>query len=166
MKTVWKKAVALMLAVSLSGCAGWVENFKKDPVTQIQNIVQGVETAISIAVLIFGQVKPTLPPEEQVKAQAEMDKSLFAVRASVSALQLGLNAAVDAGKPNPDLGKLVSDLGRTLDALKSIVDTYAGTSSLPGAGPTKKTVVGYDVFVRHVASVKARMPQALAATSQ
>ena len=66
MKSAWKKVVVLTLSVSLTGCAGWIENFKKDPVTQIQNVIQGVETVVSIAVLIFGQVKPTLSPEEQV----------------------------------------------------------------------------------------------------
>jgi len=151
------------LGLSTAGCSSWISNFKKDPVGQIQNVIQIVETIISVGTLVFGQVKQALPTDAQAKAQADWDEALLKVNSAVAALQSAVKVAADANQPNPDLSKLVTDLMAAIDALHAVVNTY---SAKPSTGKLTAAVKpkGYDLFVQQIALLKSQSPMISSST--
>lgn len=151
-------------AISTAGCSTWISNFKKDPIGQIQNVVQIVQTIVSVGTLVFGQVKQALPPDSQAKAQADWDEALLKVNASVGALQAAVKVAEDANQVSPNFEKLASDLMKAVDALHAVVNLYGISPTAPGRLGAGKTPKGYDVFVQEIALLKGGMPGMVGST--
>lgn len=131
--------LALMLVVALStvsGCAAiaaWWNNFKQDPVAQVQVFEQGVAVAVADATIAFQVVKNFLPADVQVKAQADFDSAILSVNHAMAALNDAVQAAVVAQSANPDFTAIITDVTNAVVAVIAIVDQYKSAPSAPAA---------------------------------
>lgn len=103
-----------------SGCATWWSNFKADPVAQTQSILSTIQTIVSVATMVFGQVKPALSAEDQQIAQEAFDKAVLAVQHSEGLIQQAVQTAADQ-KEKLDLTALLADAGKAVDQLQAMI---------------------------------------------
>jgi hypothetical protein len=156
--------VTPVIGFSVTGCATWISNFKKDPIGQIQNVIQIVQTIISAGTIVFGEVKTALPADEQAKAQADWDAAILKVNGTVAALQAAVQVAVDAKQPNPNLSQLVTDLVKAIDELQTVISLYNSHLSASGKLAAKAPPKGYDLFLQQVALLKKQSGAVSAST--
>lgn len=118
------KRIALLLAILLTtqSCATWWENFKKDPVAQIERAVSSVSAVISLATMLFGQIKPNLHADSQADAQKKFDDAVLACVRGQLALKKAVDAAKEAQEPNPDFTKIMADIGDSVRKLQELVN--------------------------------------------
>lgn len=122
-------------AAATSGCATWWSNFKSDPVAQTQSILSTIQTIVSVATMVFGQVKPALSPEDQVAAQEAFDKAVLAVQHSEGLIQQAVQTAADQ-KTKLDLTALLADAGKAVDQLQAMIAALkAKAPGKAGASP-------------------------------
>lgn len=162
-KRKYQKAIALMLVgltLSISGCAAWWANFKKDPVAQVESILSVASTVLNIAQVVFGSIKPSIPADQQAKAQADFDAVMLAANNSVATVQDALQVAEDAKVSNPDFTKVLNDLSTAIAQVQTTIDTYkalvkSGTPGNTGVS-VAPTVPGYDTLVARVGILRQR----------
>jgi hypothetical protein len=135
-----------MVAVVLSttGCATWWSNFKKDPIAQVQSIISTLETVVTIATVIFGEVKPALPEAKREEAQRRFTNAVLAVEAAKRALRDGLATAEAAHEDPPNVAgaiqgalKSAEDLRTLVRELQAMVRVSAPNASAVALPPTK-----------------------------
>lgn len=112
--------VAIML-VTTSGCATWWSNFKKDPVAQVQSIISALETVVTIATVIFGEVKPLVPEAKREDVQQRFTRAVLAVEASKRALRDGLATAEAAHEDPPNIGGAIQSALKSAEDLRALV---------------------------------------------
>lgn len=144
-----KKIVSAILIATLTtttvttqtGCATWWANFKADPAAQTAAILNTVQTILSIADMVFGQVKPALPIESQDEAQLRFDQAVLAVQHGSRLLQQAVQTAADQGA-KPDVAALIADLTKSIDDLQALVNVFKGRQSSGKIGVAAQTVQG------------------------
>lgn len=145
---------------TLTGCATWWSNFKKDPVAQTQTFIRSIDTILSIATVVFGEVKPQLPPAVQPTAQVKFDAAVLAVHRSVDAIQSTVQTAADAQQDKPNLTKLIADATKAVQDVQAVIDSYKAlaASSQTGAGHGTQPSAGYSELTKQVAGLKRYEP--------
>lgn len=115
---------ALLIAVMLimtPGCGAWWSNFKNDPIAQVQSIISTLETVVTIATVIFGEVKPLLPEAKREEVQARFTRAVLAVEAAKRALRDGLSAAEAAHEDPPNISGAVQNALKSAEDLRALV---------------------------------------------
>jgi len=140
-----KRLVGLLtLVLAMTSCSSWIENFKKDPVSQVQQVVSTVETVVEIAKIVFGQVKNAIPPEKQPEVQTKFDQLILVVQNAKSVLQDAVAAAAEAKNENPDLVMLIANAMKAVDDLQAFIESSKTLmSATQGAGASKGSGVLY-----------------------
>jgi hypothetical protein len=145
MENYMKKLLLILMLIStlgVTGCAAltsWWNNFKQDPVAQVQVFEQGVSVAISDATIAFQVIKNYLPANVQVQAQTDFDNAVVSVNHAMSALNDAVQAAVAAGTASPDFTALITDVTNAVAQVIAIVDQY---TSAPPAPPSATAAFG------------------------
>lgn len=119
-KLIASVLIAAMLAMT-PGCATWWSNFKKDPVAQVQSIISTLETVVTIATVIFGEVKPMLPEAKREEVQDRFTRAVLAVEASKRALRDGLATAEAAKQDPPDINGAIQNALKSAESLRALV---------------------------------------------
>jgi hypothetical protein len=126
----------LAILFSVPGCAAvtaWWDQFKSNPVEQVQVFEQGVSVAVSDAQVAFGVVKQFLPASTQVQAQTDFDNAIISVNHAMQALNDAVQAAVDAQTPNPDFTALITAVSDAVAQVVAIIDQYKAAPPAPAA---------------------------------
>lgn len=113
------------IALTTPACASWWTAFKADPAAQTASILNTVQTVLSVASLVFGQVKPYLPAETQADAQDGFDRAVLAVQHSSRLLQQAVQTAADQGK-KLDISALIADVTKSVDDLQALINAFKG----------------------------------------
>jgi hypothetical protein len=137
--TMKKLSLILMLAsliAILPGCAAvttWWDNFKANPIEQVQTFEAGVAVAVSDATVAFQVVKNYLPAATQVEAQNVFNQALLTVNNAESALNNAVQAAVDAGQTNVSFTALITAVNNAIQAIIAIVNQYTSAPPAPAS---------------------------------
>lgn len=118
-KLVASLLIAIMLATT--GCGAWWSNFKKDPVAQVQSIISALETVVTIATVVFGEVKPLIPEAKREDVQHRFTHAVLAVEASKRALRDGLSTAEAAREDPPNIGGAIQAALKSAEDLRTLV---------------------------------------------
>lgn len=118
----------LLIAIMLSttGCGAWWSNFKKDPVTQVQSIISTLETVVTIATMVFGEVKPYVPEAQRASVQDRFSHGVLAVENAKRALRDGLDAAAAAHQDPPNLAEASQSALKAAEDLRALVRELQG----------------------------------------
>ena len=139
--------VALLVAVMLvmgTGCGSYWSNLKKDPVTQVSTTLSTLDSVITIASVIFGEVKPLLPEGKRNSIQQRFSHAVLGVEAAKRALREGLEVAKEANDESPNFVKLMQDALQAANELRTLVremqqmvkmDAPSGSAAAPPAEP-------------------------------
>jgi len=120
-----KLLVVLMLSVAMTACSSnWWSNFAKDPVAQVQTVENVAQTTVQTAIFVFNQLKPLLPPADAAALETAFTQAQATLAHAITALNDGLQAAVEAQQPNPDLSKLIGDVIDAVNNIVAIIDQY------------------------------------------
>lgn len=142
-KLIASLLIASMLVMS-SGCATWWSNFKKDPVAQVQSVISTLETVVTIATVIFGEVKPLLPEAKREDAQQRFTRAVLAVEAAKRTLRDGLSTAEAAQEDPPNISGAIQSALKSAEDLRTLVrelqnmvrmSAPAGSAAQPPAQP-------------------------------
>lgn len=148
-------AVALLLT---PGCnSTWWQNFKNDPVKQVDVAVGWAQTAVAVATVTFNAIAAELPPETANKARQEFSVAVITVHHAIAALQDAVEAAAEAGKERPDFSAIITDLLSAVDEVKHIIDQYHVSStklSVSKSGDGSFPPLGYTELQSHIAGLK------------
>ncbi len=169
--------VSAMLALSLTGCgSAWWSNMKKDPITQVNSVIQTTQIILAMSDVVFQQVKVNLPADKQIVAQQKYDAAVIAVTKSLVSIRDFLQTAADAKQENPDMTKVLADLRSAVENLQAVVNEVRGLVSTPapmvspypegvaGAAPvaaraiTSTEPVGYVELNAQADKLKAQLP--------
>lgn len=146
-----------VLAVSLTGCAGWWQKFQDDPVTQTDIALGWANSALSVADVTMQQILGRLPAEKAKEARARYQAALVAVRHAEAALRNAVQAAADAKSDKPDLTVLISSLTKTVEEVVAVVDAFKNMHESP-TEPGKFLVVsppqGYNELKAQLTGLK------------
>lgn len=133
--------IASMLCMS---CSTWMDNFKKDPVAQVQTVITTLQSAINIATLIFGQAYTLLPEAKKADAKRRFDHAVMMVEHSKRTLRDALATAQATSASNPNLVEAFQKAIATADDLRALVreiqmlvkdQAAAGTFAYPSTQP-------------------------------
>lgn len=119
------RQILLVLSVCglMAGCSPtWFQDFKTDPVTQTDNLLNSVASIQQVAIVVFGQLKPFLPANHQPTFQSKFDGSLVALNKAMAAVRSAVRAAAEAKEPNPDLSKVIADVVAAVEGIKGVID--------------------------------------------
>lgn len=128
-------ALAALIAI-LPGCATlttWWDNFKSNPIEQVQTFEAGVAIAVSDATVAFQVVKNYLPANVQVQAQNDFNSALVTINNAESALNNVVQAAVDAGQTNVNFTALITAVNNAIQAIVAIVNQYTTAPPAPAS---------------------------------
>jgi hypothetical protein len=143
-----KLALALMLttAITVSGCAAvsqWWQNFKNNPIAQIQTFEQGVQTVLTLLEGAWNFIQPFIPASALPVAQQQYANAVSSVGHAESVLEDAVNGAVAAQQsPMPDFTTLMAAISDAVSQVVAIIDTYKGAApvNLGDAGVTASRV--------------------------
>lgn len=118
-----KKLLASIVMASMlcMSCASWIDNFKKDPVAQVQTVVATLQSAINIATLIFGQAYAVMPDAKKADMKRRFDHAIMMVEHSKRTLRDALETAQAANNTAPNLGEVLQKAIATADDLRALV---------------------------------------------
>lgn len=123
-----KLFLALFLCFSLSGCAGWVAEFRANPVAGLQSGVSYIQTALSLARGAF-EIWAATAGESASETRLRFNEVAAQVDRGLLVAQDGLRVAAHAGGSTPDMNALLRDAQAAIGSLNSFL------SGLPGHGP-------------------------------
>jgi hypothetical protein len=143
--------LALVLTTMLTavGCSSaWWQNFKSDPVAQIQLFENTEQTALSDADVIWQSIRMYLPPDIQAKAQLRYDQAVFAVNKAMALLNDGVQVAIQAQTANPDFSKLIQAVSDAVAQVVAIINEFKNAPPPPqlalGVPPKPAAIAGLD----------------------
>ncbi len=122
-------------ASSLHGCASWWQNFKDDPVAQVQAFEQGVQVVMADLQIAWTVLKPMLPPDTAAKVEAQYVRAVAAVNHALHALNDAVMVAVEAQEKRPDFAKLMVAVADAVGEVIKIIDLYRTAAPSADAGP-------------------------------
>lgn len=123
-------------AIADTGCnSAWWQNFKNDPVEQVQTFEATIQVAVSAAELAWPAIVQAIPPASQAQANLQFQNAVTAVNHGLQALNDAVNAAVAAQQPNPDFSALMQAISDAVNQVIAIVDLYSQQPAAPDAGP-------------------------------
>lgn len=150
--------LTVALALTTSGCNSvWWQNFKNDPVTQVNTAVSWANGALSVATVTFNSIVGSLPPETAAKARKDFDLAVLTAHHAIAALQDAVEAAAEAGKEKPDFAAAITALISAVDEVKQVIDAYhtqASKLAVSRSTVVTELPVGYDELVGHMAGLK------------
>jgi hypothetical protein len=134
-----KTLVTLALAGALgigtladTGCnSAWWQNFKNDPVQQVQTFEAAISVATNAAQLAWPAILQAISAASQAQAQQQFTNALAAVNHAEQVLNDAVNAAVAAQQPNPDFTALMQAVSDAVAQVVAIVDLYSGQAPSP-----------------------------------
>lgn len=154
-KTLITFAMACALGTGVAvvpGCSStWWQQFKSDPVAQVQTFEAAINVAVSAAQLAWPAILPALPAASQAQAQQQFANAVTAVNHAEQVLNDAVNAAVAAQQSNPDFTALMQAVSDAVAQVVAIVDLYtqaapapadAGAPPPPAAGGAKVALSG------------------------
>ena len=118
-----KKLLSAIVMASMlcTSCASWIDNFKKDPIAQVQTVISTLQSAINIATLIFGQAYAVMPDAKKADIKRRFDHALMMVEHSKQTLRDALDAAQAANNTTPNLDEVLQKAIATADDLRVLV---------------------------------------------
>jgi hypothetical protein len=154
----FKLVLLLSLALPLSGCAWW-QNFKTDPVVQVQSFESSVQTALDVAGIVWLEVRATVPAASLAKAEALYDAAALAVHNAVGLLGDAVQAAVVAQSANPDFSAAIQAVSDAVSRVLAVIDQFkaaAAVTTAPGVTMMAPEPQGYTYLQHAVATVQRR----------
>jgi hypothetical protein len=125
-------AGCLFGASACSGCnSSWWQNFTSNPLAVVQTFTQYAQTALSVAEGAWPAIYAALPAGAQPQALADYNKSVAATGDALTALNDGVQAAIDAETPNPDFSQLEQNVVSALTAIQQLITTLQQQGSAP-----------------------------------
>jgi hypothetical protein len=128
-----KTATIVMLAVSLtagSGCnSAWWQNFKNNPVEQVQAFEQSVQVVLNVAEATWAIVYPLLPANVQPQALADYNKAVITANAAINTLNDAVQVAVAAQGTPPDFTALEQAISDAVQQIITVINTYKGQTN-------------------------------------
>ena len=120
--------VLALMCLSLSGCAGWIERFKKDPVAALQDGVGFIRTAASMASAAF-EVWASTNQDMAANVRPQFHQVIGDVNRGLLVAQDGLRLAAQTRSDAPDVSALLRDAQTAMQHLHEFL------GNLPGNGP-------------------------------
>lgn len=170
MRKILSLLLFAMMTLTMTGCgSAWWTNFKKDPIAQTNAVIQSTQVVLAMANVVFQQVKVNLPVDKQVIAQKKYDAATLMVTRSLLAVRDALQTAADLKQDNPDMTKVLADLGAAVAGLQAVIDEFknlvsaplqasAGVAGAPPvAAPPAADVEGYDDLNAQIAKLKLQL---------
>lgn len=153
------RAFVLALTLSFVGCGGsWWQNWKNNPVAQVQTFEQSARTVLAIADVSWNSVKPYLPAEVLIKAQPRYDQAVLAVNKALVLLDDAVQVAVETQNPHPDFSKLIAAVSDAVTQVVAIINEFKTTptpATVSSTTPPKPTTpTGYDDLVNAAGTMK------------
>jgi hypothetical protein len=163
-KTMLRMVLLTTLVLSGAGCSAsaW-QNFKNDPVAQLQSDFTYVSNALGIAQSIWGALSPLLSTVvvngQPIEATADLvfSQAVTTLQHTLKVGQDALASAVAAGLPQPDLNAIFAPIADALAQVEAVIAQYAGYahgSGLKGAGPSSSALADLHESVQHVKALK------------
>jgi hypothetical protein len=135
-------------ACSAIGCAGWLQEWKTNPVAAATQLEQWVQQAVSVAQAIWQVVYPKLG-DSAISANKQFQNALFAVQEASDALVAGTQAEQDGKTVN--LAALAADVERAVQDLDAVVARYVGHGASDAGAPSLLAGAESDDLTRQVA---------------
>ena len=92
-----------------------------------------MRTTLAITDVAWNSVKPYLPADVVVTAQADYAKAVLATNHALVVLDDGVQAAVEAQSPHPDFGKLITEVIDAVNKVVAVVNDLKGKTVLPAS---------------------------------
>jgi len=125
--------LALVLTLTLPGCASWIQQFKDNPVLALQTNVQYISTALSLA---RGAVAVYSAASGDTDIVTRFEQVAGNVDRGLVVAQDGLRLAAHAGR-TPDMTALLRD---ATTAMRDVHAFLEGLPTPPGRAPTPMMV--------------------------
>lgn len=119
-------------AAVLPGCSSWLQNFKNNPVEQVQMFETAIQTAVTAAEVAWPAIEALLPANVRVQAQTQYTNALAAVTHTEQLLNDAVNVAVDAQQSSPNFTALMQAVSDAVAQVVAIVDQYTTSSTDAG----------------------------------
>ena len=153
------KLLAVLLACFVlvtPGCnSAWWQNFRNDPVQQVEVTISWAHTTLSVATVTFNAIVSELPADKAVVARQEFDKAVLAVNHSLAALQDAVRVAAEVQDAHPDFSLIVSSLLDAVKEIQAVIDTYSvHAAERAGGAVSSKLPVGYTELQVHINGLK------------
>jgi hypothetical protein len=120
-----------ILATSTSGCASWVEQWKRDPIAALNSNLQYLQTALGLARGAFDVLAAASP--EVAAARPQFEAITTDVNRGLLVAQDGVRVAADAHASPPDSGALLHDAQTAMGHLHDFIQGVA--AGVPGRAP-------------------------------
>ena len=128
----------ILMTVSMTSCSSaWFNNFKNDPIAQVQTFENTVKTTLDIAAVVWTGVKPYLSADVAAKAQLRYDQAIIVVNKALVALNDAVQVAVESQQAHPDFSKLIANVTDAVAQVIAIIDefkTAAPAVAMPSDG--------------------------------
>lgn len=121
MKRLFSVLLVAVMLVSATGCSSWWQKFKSDPAAQVQSVISTLETVITIASVVFAEVKPLIPEAKREEAQQRFSHAILAVENAKRVLRDGLDSAAAARQDPPNIQAMVASAVKAAEDLRSLI---------------------------------------------
>jgi hypothetical protein len=139
----------MSLVVLTSGCAGWYDQFKKNPVAYVDDFMSKTNVIVQGLSVTFDGVLAFLPPEEAAKARIEWQKGIQALSEAEKALHSGVDAAVAAQESTPNFGRLITDVVTAVQNIINIVNIFKVHPAVQSHSPSLSATRIDDPFIQN-----------------
>jgi hypothetical protein len=113
---------ALAFGLLLSSCSpSWWQDFKNNPVTQIDAVLNTATAIENVATIAFNQLKQFLPSDQQPVFQEKFDTAVVALNRAMQGVHDAVQAAADAQQTNPDFTAVIADVVKAIQDIKDVV---------------------------------------------
>jgi hypothetical protein len=125
----------LLVSLIVAGCSPtWFKDFKSDPVTQTNFVLDSATSIEQVAIVVFNQLKPLLPATKQPEFQAKFDGSIVALNKAMEAVRTAVKAAADAQQEHPDMSGVIAEVVKAVQQVKDVVTEVRDLLKSPPVG--------------------------------
>jgi hypothetical protein len=124
--------LTFVFAMSSTSCAGWIAQFKDNPVLVLQTDLMYINTAVTLAQGAFG-IFAAADPADAANVQVQFNAIIARIHQAEAVAEDALNAAAAAGGPTPNPSALLVDAKAAVTDLESLLSSLPTSSSAAAA---------------------------------